>query len=359
MSQGMETREQIENAAAAWIFKRDAGEWTATDEAELAQWLQASSAHRIVFLRLDSAWREASRLQAVGAGMERGSVPARQSFPARPLVESTGTPREHEMAQVDAPERQVRSTHTPSARSRRVFGAVAASVLLAVAIAAFWIFAPSRPAYHTDIGGLEGVSMPDGSRVTLNTDSAVRVAVTETERRVDLEQGEAFFDVAKDPAKPFVVVAGAQRVVVLGTKFSVRRDQNEVQVIVSEGRVRMERSGGRGTQIPTADLTAGSIARSDGEALRIEKKAPGEVEKYLSWRGGFLVFDGTPLADAVAEFNRYSTKKIVIEDPRLAGMSIDGNFRSNNVEAFVRLLETGFPIEIERSEDRIVVRSNR
>lgn len=200
--------------------------------------------------------------------------------------------------------------------------------------------------------------MADGSRVTLNTDSAVRVAVSDTERRVDLEQGEAFFDVARDPSRPFVVVAGAQRVVVLGTKFSVRRERDEIRVIVSEGRVRVERRGGAGAQIPTADLTAGSIARSDGEALRVQKTAPSEVERYLSWREGFLVFQETPLADAVAEFNRYNAQKIVIEDAQLAGIPIDGNFRSNNVEAFIRLLENGFPVRIERTGDRVIVRAN-
>lgn len=340
----METREQIENAAAAWIFKRDAGEWTASDDAKLEAWLEVSTAHRVVFLRLDTAWREAARLKAVGAGMDRGTVPASQSFYTRhPLVDSPSTG----------------SPESAAVGRRHVFRALAASVLLTVAIAAIWDFVPRRPSYHTDIGGLEGVSMADGSRITLNTDSAVRVAVTETERRVDLEQGEAFFDVAKDPSKPFVVVAGAQRFVVIGTKFSVRRERDEVQVIVSEGRVRMERSGTAGTQIPTADLTAGSIARSDGEALLIQRKTPSEVGQYLSWRHGFLVFQGTPLADAVAEFNRYNFQKIVIEDARLGEIPIDGNFRSNNVEAFVRLLETGFPVDIERGSGRIVVRARQ
>lgn len=336
----METRQQIENAAAAWIFKRDAGEWTASDDVELANWLQASLAHRVVFLRLDTAWREASRLKAVGAGMERGSVPAPDAFPARPLID-------------------VESPPVRLLRRRHLFQTLAAGVLLIIGVLSIWKLAPHEPSHRTDVGGREGVSMADGSRVTLNTDSAVRVAVTETERRVDLEQGEAFFEVAKDPSRPFVVVAGAQRIVVLGTKFSVRREQDNVEVMVSEGRVRMERSGSSGTQIPTADLTAGSIARSDGAALQIQKRAPSEVERYLSWRGGFLVFEGTPLADAVAEFNRYSTRKIVIEDARLAGMFIDGNFRSDNVDGFIRLLETGFPVEIERAGDRIVVRSNQ
>jgi transmembrane sensor len=337
----METREQIENAAAAWIFKRDAGEWASSDDDELAAWLRASSAHRIVLLRLDTAWREASRLKAVGAGMDRGRVPAPEAFYARPLVDSDNT----------GPRLTAKRPYLP-----RV---LAASMVLTVAITAIWFLVPHRASYHTKIGGLEGVSMADGSHVMLNTDSAVRVAVTETERRVDLEQGEAFFDVAKDASRPFVVVVGAQRIVVVGTKFSVRRERNEVRVIVSEGRVRMERSGTDGMQIPTADLTAGSVARSDGDALFIQKRAPGDVEKYLSWRAGFLVFQDTPLADAVAEFNRYNTRKIVIEDARLAGMPIDGNFRSNNVDAFVRLLETGFPVDIERGGDQIVVRAHQ
>jgi transmembrane sensor len=337
-------RKEIEVAAAAWIFKRDAGDWSPSDDQALAAWLEASTAHRVVFLRLDAAWREAARLKAFKTSDERTAVPeslpTREDLRARPFLDRATR----------------RSSREWRPRSRR-FWALAASVLMATTVATVWMLMPRAPSYRTGVGGLEGVSMSDGSKVTLNTDSEIRVAVTETERRVDLKQGEAFFDVAKDPTRPFVVAVGHQRVIAVGTQFSVRRDHDDVQVVVSEGRVLLQRSGGDNSHTTSTDLTAGTVARTGGDGLLIQKKPPAELEQYLSWRGGFLVFRDTALADAVAEFNRYNTQRIVIEDARLAGLRIDGNFRSDNVDAFLRLLQGGFPVDIEHRDGRTIVRA--
>ncbi len=358
----MANRESIEEAAAAWIFKRDAGDWTAADEAGLAAWLEAETAHRMVFLRLDTAWRAADRLKAFGAGVGRGVIPARDAIRTRPRVDSESAdssqppPAAESQPVVSAIDAKTNKQRRMPSRAVAV-RALAATVLLSVTVTAVWAIVSSRPSYHTSVGGLEAVSMADGSQVTLNTDSRIHVAVTERERRVELDRGEAFFEVAKDAVRPFVVVAGDQSVTAVGTKFSVRRDRDVVQVVVSEGRVRVEpRRGGSVKQAPVTELAAGSIARSDAGGLLIQKKPDSEVENYLSWRNGFLVFRGTALREAVEEFNRYNEQRIVIEDTRLAGLQIDGNFRSTNVDAFVRLLAGGFPVEVERRGDRILVR---
>lgn len=174
---------------------------------------------------------------------------------------------------------------------------------------------------------------------------------------VPLAQGEAFFEVAKDPNRPFVVEAGEQRFIAVGTKFSVRRDSGSNRLIVTEGRVRIEakptlisRESAQATEV-----SAGGVARSGGAGILVQEKPVAEAEVMLSWRSGYLVFEQTPLADAVAEFNRYNETKIVIDDAVVAGILIGGNFRSTNVEAFVRLLEDGFPLRIERQGERIVL----
>jgi len=196
--------------------------------------------------------------------------------------------------------------------------------------------------------------MPDGSKVTLNTNSEIRVAVTETERRVTLDKGEAFFEVAKDPRRPFVVHAGDKQIVAVGTKFSVRRDADAVRVVVTEGRVRLERSSASGAA-PLAQLSAGTIARAAGAGTLVQEKPLDEAEEFLSWRTGFLVFRDTTLGDAVAEFNRYNMHKIVIEDPAVAAMHVGGSFRSTNVDAFVRLLQEGFQIHVDQRDEQIVL----
>jgi transmembrane sensor len=325
MSQLMESREQLENEAAAWLFKRDAGEWTESDEQSLSAWLQSSSARRVVFLRLDNAWGEASRLKALSAGTMAGQPP--WNGPA------------------ESPDAEL----APVARAKRRNywrGALAASVLL-MAIAATWALLPQRGSYRTEVGGMQRVALADGSRITLNTDSEVRVAFAERERRIQLRRGEVFFEVAKDPSRPFVVVAGDRRVIAVGTSFSVRREHEDIRVVVSEGQVRMESSAGAVAQ-PVSILSAGSIASSDRQSVLVQKKTLNDVTQYLSWRTGFLVFQSTSLADAAAEFNRYNDDQIVIENATLAGMKIDGNFRSDNVDAFVRLLGQNFPVVIER-----------
>jgi len=342
----MESSTQIEERAAEWLARRDGDEWTDPDEGAFTRWLQESTAHRVAFLRLDAAWHHANRLKALGAGLKPGVIPPpgdwrHSPFFSQPLAAAQGS-------QQDFPAVQKRKEF------RHPYRALAASVLIAVTLGVGWYLLPSGPSFRTAVGGLAAVPMSDGSRITLNTDSEVRVAVTETERRVDLEQGEAFFEVAKDPNRPFVVKAGNQRVVAVGTKFSVRRggDSDDVLVVVTEGRVRVESAR---TTAPPIEITAGNVARSGDAGVLVQQKPLAEVEVLLSWRSGYLVFKDTTLADAVAEFNRYNISKIVIEDASVAVIRIGGNFRSTNVEAFVRLLEDGFPIRVEQRDQRIVL----
>jgi transmembrane sensor len=201
--------------------------------------------------------------------------------------------------------------------------------------------------------------LADGSRITLNTDSLIRVALTDAERHVELGQGEAFFEISKDAARPFVVRAGSKRVVAVGTKFSVRREGNEVQVVVTEGKVRVENHklshGYRPDGSDDVFLTPGSIARADDSGVLVQRKTLSEAEQRLTWRTGLLMFRDQTLGDAAAEFNRYNLRKIVVREPSIAALKIEGNFRATNVEAFVRLLESAFPVRAERQADQIVV----
>ena len=197
--------------------------------------------------------------------------------------------------------------------------------------------------------------MPDGSKVTLNTDSEIRVAVTEKERHVELKHGEAFFEVAKDPNRPFVVSVAGQRIVAVGTAFSVRRQGNDIRVIVSEGKVRVEVPGKDAALMEP--VPAGSVVRTASNEVLVQTKPITEIEQSLSWRSGLLTFRDTPLAEAIAEFNRYNTRQIVIEDPAIAAIQVGGIFRATNLDAFVHLLQDGFPVRATAEEERIVLRS--
>jgi transmembrane sensor len=239
--------------------------------------------------------------------------------------------------------------------SRRFVRAMAISLTIVMAVGAAWQFlANNASSYTTQIGAISTVPLSDGSKITLNTNSQIRVELNASERRIELDQGEAYFEVAKDAARPFIVAIADKRVIAVGTKFSVRRENDDIRVLVTEGRVRIERSGSS-SRTPETQLTAGSEARTAQAAVLVDQPPPMEVEQLLSWRTGYIVFRDTRLADAVADFNRYTNRKIVIEDPAIANIRIGGNFRSDNADAFLSLIQSGFSIHVEQHSDRIVL----
>jgi transmembrane sensor len=346
----MDSLSQIKDVAAQWLARRGSETWSAADEAQLEQWLNASTGNRVAFLRLQAAWQEADRLKILGAGFDRGVVPSLEDFRAAPFFKHIG--RQVPASEVSAlPERP--ATPDPGILKPIVRWAVAASMLLAVALFTWNYAFTAGNVYATPVGVTAAVPLSDGSKITLNTDTEIRVAVTETERRVNLEQGEAFFDVAKDPKRPFIVRAGDKLITAVGTQFSVRRDHDDVRVVVTEGEVRVEQAN-RGS-VPSTQVSAGGVASAQHDDVAVQQRPLPEVEELLSWRSGYVVFHENTLAEAVAEFNRYNIRKIVIQDPEVAGISISGNFRSTNVDSFAQLLEDGFPVVVDRQSDRIVL----
>lgn len=350
----MESSRYTEEAAAAWLARRDGGTWGEAEQAAFAEWLQASTAHRVAFLRLEAAWRQTDRLKALGAGTEPGVVPEPGEWLPPPVLDAAGMTSRRADEPRDGQSRGRETTDADYRRFWQRLGALAAAVLVATALGAGWFYWPPGTSYYTEVGGLASVPMPDGSHVTLNTDSEIRVAVTEEERRVNLRHGEAFFEVADDPQRPFVVYAGDRRVTAIGTKFAVRHESGDIRIVVTEGRVRVERVKG---EAPATQLSAGAIALASTGGTLVQERPFEEAEECLSWRRGFLVFRETRLDDAVAEFNRYNTRKVVIDDPAVAAIRIDGSFRSTNVDAFVRLIEQGLPIRAEHQDRQIVLKA--
>ncbi|HEX7732989.1 MAG TPA: FecR domain-containing protein, partial [Rhodanobacter sp.] len=217
--------------------------------------------------------------------------------------------------------------------------------------------AVQRFAYGTAIGALQNVTLPDGSAITLSSDSRILVTLSHGERRIDLQQGEAFFEVAKDPRRPFVVSAGDRRAIAVGTRYDVRRDDAGMRVVVTQGLVRLESDNGPGgRRQPTTLLPAGSVALASDAGITVSADSVQHAQELLDWRDGFISFHDTPLAAAVAEFNRYNRKRLVIGDAGIGAMRVGGNFRWSNEESFVRLLELGFPIRAVHAGDTIVLK---
>lgn len=324
----MSETERIEAQAAEWLARRDAGGWSPARQLELDAWLAESTAHRIAYLRLRSAWERADRLSAL-----------------------------HNPAPLPQAE-------TPHARLPRFsLLRIAASILLVVATGSVWLGwqgSVEGERYSTGIGSRESLSLPDGSRLTLNTDSRVRAVVNEGRRTVWLERGEVYFEVAHDQARPFVVLAGERRITVLGTKFSVRRSDGRVNVVVEEGRVQVEplQAETNATAVSRATVaTRNDLMVADASHVLVIKKTSEQVANELSWRQGKLVFDQMTLAEAAGEFNRYNRKKLVILDRAAAQLRIGGSFDAANVQGFAHLLRQGFGLTVQESADEIRISS--
>jgi transmembrane sensor len=355
--------EAIQQTASDWLAQCDAGPLTADDEARFEAWLNESTLHRVEYLRLEAAWQETRRLKALAAGISGDRPPPAGQWNLSPFFEEGRLSSSESAAEAPSERpRRPEPARPASTRIRRAW-ALAASVLLIVAGALLaWNLWPIGQQYSTPVGGIASVPMSDGSQVTLNTNSQVRIALSASERHVDLQQGEAFFQVAHDAHRPFVVDAGKRRVIAVGTQFSVRREGDAIQVVVTEGKVRIEdvRPSGSATPAHAEEpvfLSPGTVARAGDSGLLVQRKTISEAEDVLSWRSGTLTFRDETLADAIAEFNRYSERPVVIDDPAVAARKIEGNFRSNNVAAFLELLQGGYPVQVTEEPDRYVIRA--
>uniref|UniRef100_B0SXJ1 Anti-FecI sigma factor, FecR n=1 Tax=Caulobacter sp. (strain K31) TaxID=366602 RepID=B0SXJ1_CAUSK len=196
--------------------------------------------------------------------------------------------------------------------------------------------ASADPTFTTAVGELSTFHLADGSVVTLSTDSAVKVDPWNRERRLSLLRGQAFFKVAKDAARPFVVAVGDKLVTAVGTAFDVRLDPGKLSVTLLEGRVRIAGPSPRGDRM--VEMSAGSkFVAADAADWNI---AAVDAVKESSWLQGRLVFDGEPLSAVVAEMNRFSTRKLRVSDPRVAATPVSGVFKTGQVDAFVAAIRS-------------------
>ncbi|MDM3870698.1 FecR domain-containing protein [Porticoccus sp. W117] len=231
----------------------------------------------------------------------------------------------------------------------------------------------SMDRYVTRIGEQRTVPLGDGSVIAMNTGSELLVSVEGDERKVILRRGEAYFDVAHNPDKPFVVEVGENSVTVLGTEFNIRKEPGKMQLAVNEGMVALHAteqvlnadaplmSAGRNGTEPTAlpvgqyRVSAGWVAEVNANKGQLQTYAPDSMRELSLWRTGVLDFDNVPLMDVVRELNRYSGKKILIEDASILGLKVTGVVQVDNISRAFQGLERVFPIEVTHHFDRIVL----
>ncbi|MBX9813581.1 MAG: FecR domain-containing protein, partial [Sphingomonas sp.] len=230
----------------------------------------------------------------------------------------------------------------------KLAAAAAALLIVATPIALVW-HTPSARAddYRTDIGQKLDVTLEDGSRVTLDTASRVRLAYGARERRLILLAGQARFEVAKHEPRPFVVEAGGQRVIAHGTAFDVRLDPRETRVALIEGRVTV---AGQGRAVA---MRPGELLVSGARGVRL-RRDPRAVEALTSWNEGLVIAEDQPLGAVVAEMNRYARRPIRVEGAA-AAIRVSGAFRAGATESFAEALALGFPVRAARAADGAIL----
>jgi transmembrane sensor len=329
--------DRITSEAMDWVLRREAGCLSATEAEAFEAWLSQSPAHRERFASTETFWTAAAQL---------GTHPR--------MAEK----RQWAAAAAD------RTRH-----GRRAIAAGLAALVLCLGGAALLIpFYGPRPlatqAFSTAVGQQATVSLPDGSIVTLNTNTRVRTVANDNKRLVYLDKGQAFFKVAKDRRHPFVVSAGGRTVTAVGTAFEIRLDKGAFKVVLVEGRVRVEaappvhlRPAGHLPTPPVStasapiatDMSAGSqlVASNDAD-WRVTRV---NVTQETSWLKGKLIFDDEALGDVVAELNRYTPRKMVVADDQLAERRISGVYTPGDVQAFTLALRDAKVADVRDGPD--------
>jgi transmembrane sensor len=327
--------DHIEERAAAWLARRYGG-FSAEDTNAFAAWLAADPRHGLAVANLERAWQVVSAPGAAGQG---------------------GIARQRQ---------QVREKW----RARRLATGMAAAALVAlvvfVSLPARWspTELTTRIVVRPDLQRLS-----DGSVAQLNAGAEIAIAFTGEQRAVRLVRGEALFQVASDPRRPFVVSANGVQVTAVGTAFTVRSDPHHVAVLVTEGTVAVVRTG----QGAADSATVATPARPEPEPIRVSAghrteislvpesvpavspATPAEIAAALAWRERRVEFTGTSLADAFALFNRQNVTQLTAADARTAEFEISGIFWIDDPESFVRLLESTFDMNVERVGQKMVM----
>jgi transmembrane sensor len=307
----------IEAAAADWVALSRSGQMTPDDARALDAWIAADPAHGAALQSMQETWRTFGEL-------------------------------EDDPAVLEVREWALRS-YNHAARFRIAAG-IAACAVLAGGWASWWVMTPAplpeevvaaateapEQAFRTGVGQTTTATLFDGSVVTLDTNSALTASEVGGIRLIELKKGRAFFKVAKDPSRPFKVLAAGKTVTATGTAFSVRADRALYQVTLVEGSVTVESPRGRFLPGKAADLKPGQTLKAEDEGgWRVAKV---DAAADTSWRSGRLTFDDKPLEEAAAEMNRYSRKKVVVA-PSIAATPILGVFPAGDVEAFAHAAE--------------------
>lgn len=295
--------ENTNRQAGEWLARLHADDRSPDDEVAFREWLDGDPSHRTVFERASAVW------DAVGGLRDQSPV-----------------------AQPDTPR-----------LSRRMV--LAGGGALAVAgVSTFGWREAYAGVYRTGIGEQRRLTLDDGSRVMLDTDTRIRFRAGSDARTLSLSAGRVDLDIASDP-RPFLIELGARRIAAQTGRLDMRRDGDAMALTAIRGSARIDAAGA-----PVSLSTGHRLAMGAGRPDRIDRP---EIDDLIAWQSGRLAFRDETLTDAVAELNRYTTRPLVIADPRAAQMRVSGVYRVGDPEAFARSLALLLPVRVAADSEAI------
>ncbi len=333
---------EVEEEAAAWVWRLDDDGVSPQLRAEFEQWLARDPRHRRAFEELGGIWQS--------------------------LDDLAEAKRDERVATFAAHERRLYAKPVSAHGWLRRWApwVMAASLLLVVGGLSWYQRGNESRTLATAVGQRLSATLADGSVVQLNTNTILETHFSKGRRDIWLKKGEASFEVAHNADRPFYVRAGDTVVRAVGTAFNVRlRDARDVEVIVTEGAVEITPQldavamAKPGVVLPTniktirSDLGAGE--RFDTlAATPVRRVTPVAVSNTLAWHDGAIIFDGVPLVQAIAELNRYTDTRLVVADASIDDLRVGGRFRTGDVDGFLEALTKAFPVTIHRTSDQLV-----
>jgi transmembrane sensor len=323
-----QTLTRAEREATGWIVRIKAHDASDADRRDFQAWLDADPDHPKAYAKLERTWGAVQSLQHLkGRAAANDTAPPRRPSWTRPVI------------------------------------AVAACALLAIGAGVWFTRAPSPFApsehYATAPAEVRTINLGDGSTITLSGAGVVSIAISDSERRVELTRGYALFDVAHDPQRPFVVHTTEGDITVLGTSFVVRIADGEVRTTVLRGSVsgaaqrRLFRATGGAV---TARVNEEIVLNEDGAAL--VEIAPEAIPRRLAWRDNMLAFDGETLNEAIAQVSQQTGWTFELADPALGEMRVGGYVHAD-AEAFIELMSSSLNLEARRDGDRRIILARR
>jgi transmembrane sensor len=372
----------IAEQAAEWYVAHRDGELAPPQRQAFMRWLRASPMHVAEYLSI------------VGVAQDIGDAARQDITPLQELLREAGAPDRvvpfGGMAHTSAsdttvpgnyyrtrPGRERRTTRSPRRAIVRWGVGIAVSALVAVVLMGGLRWFASRPppimSYATHHGEQRSLQLPDNTIVRLNSDSAIVVSFDRRQRRVEVTQGQAYFEVAKDPSRAFGVQVDGLLIRDIGTAFDVYRQGTDTTVTVAEGQVQVWHAlpvpsaswfdRGRHLPVPQGhtpilDLAAGHQARI-ATSGNVESQGPIDVERATAWTQGNIAFENQSIAAVAAEFNRYNNLQISVDDPRIAALPISGTFDAHDVSTFVAFLDSLPGVHAETRDSRIRVIATR